>query len=53
VQTELANYVGPIAKVLVARIARQARSAPELYDLLAQEIDDAADRERFRKRFDA
>jgi hypothetical protein len=43
----LAPYIGPIAKIVVNRAARGARSTEELRSLLAEEIDVAADRERF------
>jgi serine/threonine-protein kinase len=42
----LAPYIGPIAKVVVARAARTAGSAEELQKALAAEIP-AADRQRF------
>jgi serine/threonine-protein kinase len=42
----LAPHLGPIAKVLVAKAARNARSAEELQNALAAEIP-AAERERF------
>jgi len=43
----LAPYLGPIAKIVVTRAARAARSAEELRSLLAEEIPAAADRQRF------
>jgi serine/threonine protein kinase len=43
----LAPYIGPIAKVVVARAARTASSAEELQNALANEIPAAADRQRF------
>jgi serine/threonine protein kinase len=43
----LASYVGPLAKVIVARAAKQARSIDELYHLVAAEIGDEADRRKF------
>jgi serine/threonine protein kinase len=43
----LAPYIGPIAKVVVTRAARTARSAEELQGALAAEIPSAADRQRF------
>jgi serine/threonine-protein kinase len=43
----LAPYIGPIAKVVVARAARSARSAEELQNVLAAEIPSEADRQRF------
>ena len=49
----LAPYIGPIAKVVVARAARTARGFEELRDALAAEIADAADRRRFLAAIDA
>jgi eukaryotic-like serine/threonine-protein kinase len=43
----LAPYIGPIAKVVVARAARGARSLEELRSTAAAEIDSSADRQRF------
>jgi len=43
----LALYLGPIAKVLVGRAARRARSEEELRDALAAEIPSADDRRHF------
>ena len=43
----LAVYVGPMAKVLVSRAARNARSLEDLYRALAAEITAPADREKF------
>jgi eukaryotic-like serine/threonine-protein kinase len=43
----LAPYIGPIAKVVVTRAARVARSAEELQNALAEEIPSAGDRQRF------
>ena len=43
----LAPYIGPIAKVVVARAARAARSAEELQNALAAEIADEPGRKRF------
>jgi len=43
----LASYIGPIAKVVVARAARAAHGAEELQNALASEIPSAADRQRF------
>ena len=51
VERELAHYIGPIAKVLVAREAAKARSLAELWDLLAVKIERDAERAAFlRKR---
>jgi serine/threonine protein kinase len=46
-ETELARYVGAVARVLVKRAAAQARSEPELYQLLAGHVDDPAERTAF------
>jgi serine/threonine-protein kinase len=43
----LAAHIGPIAKVVVARAARTARSVEELESALAAEIASPADRQRF------
>jgi serine/threonine protein kinase len=46
-ESELAQYVGAVARVLVRRAAAQARSEPELYHLLAEHVDDPAERTAF------
>ncbi len=43
----LAPYIGPIAKVVVARAARGASTLEELRSAAAAEIDSNADRQRF------
>lgn len=43
----LAAHIGPIAKVVVERAARTARSVEELQNALAAEISSPADRQRF------
>lgn len=43
----LAVFVGPMAKVLVNRAAKTARNISELYQALASEIGNPADREKF------
>ena len=43
----LAAFVGPIARVVVNRAAKKARSEDELYAAVAEEIPDEADRKRF------
>jgi len=43
----LAVYVGPMAKVLVNRAAKNARNVAELYQALASEIETPSDREKF------
>lgn len=47
VTRELAKYVGPVARVIVDRRAKTATGWGELYELLAAEIPDAAERKRF------
>ena len=47
VRKNLAVYVGPMAKVLVNRAARDARTLKDLYRTLAPEIASPADREKF------
>ncbi len=46
-EEQLAQYIGPLAKVLVARTAKQAQSRQEFYDTLAGMIPDEAERARF------
>jgi protein kinase-like protein len=46
----LAEYLGPMAKILVSRTSARARSEEELYDLLAAEIDSEQDRAAFRRK---
>ena len=43
----LAVYIGPMAKVMVKKAAAQATSIRDLYQRLAQHIDDPRTRERF------
>lgn len=43
----LAVFVGPMAKVLVNRAAKNARTIAEFYQALASEISTPADREKF------
>jgi serine/threonine-protein kinase len=43
----LAVFVGPMAKVLVNRAAKNAQSVTELYQVLASEITTPSDREKF------
>jgi class 3 adenylate cyclase len=47
VRQQLALYMGPMARVLVARTSSAARSLAELYERLASEIPSEADREQF------
>jgi serine/threonine-protein kinase len=49
VEKELARYVGPVAKVLVRRAARQHKNLPALVAELCVSIDVAADREGFTR----
>jgi hypothetical protein len=44
VSRELAHYIGPIAKVVVNRAAKQACTLDELYSLVSAEV--STDRER-------
>jgi serine/threonine-protein kinase len=43
----LAVYIGPVAKLLVKRAAGQVTGTRELYQRLAQHIDDPVGRQRF------
>lgn len=43
----LATYIGPMAKVIVNRVARNARSRQDLYEKLAAEIPSPGDRQTF------
>ena len=43
----LAEYLGPIAKVLVERVAKTAPNADALYDALAAELEDEDERRAF------
>jgi hypothetical protein len=47
----LADYVGPLAKIVVARASRQARSMDELRRLAAAEIPNEDDRRKFLASF--
>ena len=44
---DLAAYIGPMAKIIVNRAARQAQSPKQLYEAVAQEISSVADRIKF------
>ena len=46
-EDRLAQYLGPVARVVVKRAAVNARDEAELYLLLAAEIEDAAERKAF------
>ena len=44
---ELTEYVGPLAKVIVTRALKKARTTAELVAILGSEIERTSDRERF------
>ena len=51
-EEQLAEYIGPVAGVVVKRAAAKARDETELYLLLADEIEDKEERKpSFAKRF--
>lgn len=50
VESELAQHVGAVARTIVRRAAVRALSEPELYDLLAKDIDDAQARKVFLRK---
>jgi serine/threonine-protein kinase len=43
----LAVHIGPVAKLLVKRAAKQASNTKDLYEQLAGQIDDPQARRRF------
>jgi serine/threonine-protein kinase len=47
VTKELAAYIGPMAKIIVNRAAKQATSPRQLYDAVAAEIASPVDRAKF------
>jgi serine/threonine-protein kinase len=47
IRKEFAVYIGPMARILVERSSKRARSLDELYELLASEIPSTADRAKF------
>ncbi len=47
VRKNLATYIGPMAKVIVTRAAKTARSRQDLYEKLADEIPSPKDRQTF------
>src|SRR6185312_751330 len=47
VEADLAQHLGAVARVVVKRAAAKARDLPELYLLLADEIEDAQEKKRF------
>lgn len=46
-KNDLAVFIGPMAKLIVSRAARTARSRKELYEMLAAEIPSPGDRQKF------
>jgi eukaryotic-like serine/threonine-protein kinase len=48
-EQRLAQYLGPVARVVVKRAAVNARDEAELYLLLAEEIEDPKDRKAFSR----
>ena len=49
-ESELAQHIGAVAKAIVRRAAARARTEQELFNLLADEIDNAQDRKAFLRR---
>lgn len=49
-ESELAQYIGAVAKAIVRRAAAKARSDQELFTLLANEIEDANGRKAFLRK---
>jgi serine/threonine-protein kinase len=47
IRTELASYIGPMAKVLVDRAMKKARTTDQLCEMLSSEIPSAQDRQKF------
>jgi len=47
-EEQLANFIGPLAKMIVRRTAGTCTSARQLVERLEQEIDSEADRKKFR-----
>jgi serine/threonine protein kinase len=50
VEADLSQYLGPVANVVVRRAALKARDASELYLLVADEIEDPAEKKAFIRR---
>ena len=48
-EQRLAQYLGPVARVVVKRAAMEARDEADLYLLLAAEIEDAEERKAFSR----
>lgn len=44
---ELALFIGPMARVIVSRAAKRARTLQDLYEILAAEIPSPGDRQKF------
>jgi serine/threonine protein kinase len=49
-ESELAQYIGAVARAVVRRAANKAHSEQELFSLLAQEIDDPIGRKAFLRK---
>lgn len=47
VSRELATYIGPIARIIVNRAAKDCTTVHDLFLVVSQEIDSARDREKF------
>ena len=47
IRKNLATYIGPMAKVIVTRAAKTARSRQDLYEKLAEQISSPKDRQTF------
>ncbi len=47
VSKQLAAYIGPIADIIVKKAARTCTTPAQLYEKVAQEIDEPRDREKF------
>lgn len=50
VQSILAEYMGPIARVLITKVSKKSSDSTSFYRLLAQELDDENERSEFLKR---
>jgi eukaryotic-like serine/threonine-protein kinase len=48
---ELAAYIGPIARIIVNRAARQVQTRRQLYESVGQEISNPAERARFLAKY--
>jgi eukaryotic-like serine/threonine-protein kinase len=49
-EAALAQHIGPVARAVVRRATATARSEPELWNLLANQIDDVNDRKAFLRK---